>query len=195
MHDAAESYSGFCTLTAYHERTFECLVTWLIEIAARVERDPRIGAYRRVRLVYDVGHDGGRVTLEGRATGDPDDREIAGIATPLRIAVTLIHPLCTTTEIVIGARYGDGLRIDLAPAPSPRPGRVRSQPTTQEGDADPLWEDVLAILTAQTVRDQTDVSRLRRACALLFHTDAPERDRRFLDVHARANAYLDALAV
>ncbi len=194
MHHGLESFEGFCSLTAYDVRTHECMATWLVELSSRLDHDSRYGRYRRVRLEYPIGHDGGTVYIVGRATADDGDPDVLGRVAPLKIAVTIVHPRCATQDIVIGGRYGDSLRVDIPSAPRTQPFDKTGPISTGSGETeDPVWDAVVEILRAQTVKDRHDVSRVRRACALLFQESALEEHPRFGHILARINAHLDLL--
>lgn len=190
-----QDYSGFCSLTVYDSKTGECLTSWLIELSPVIEKDTRNVLFRRVRLTYDIGTSGSRVILEGRATGSDDDPDIKGCRTPLQIVVTLIHPQCVTTELTLGAEYGDALRADIRSAHDASPAGLRSQTTSPPEGDDPIWNAFAAILAGQAERNPADISRLRRASALLFHEDGHGSGGRYREIHARANAFLDTLEI
>lgn len=141
----------------------------------------RDGRYRKLRA---LAHDGRE--YRGWVNSDAQNPMIVPRSGPLRI--TLFVDGKRVSFAYVG-QTPDVAQLTDAPHPVNTPP---ARPSTQ-ASAEELWCHVNAIIKSVAIADDSDVSRVRKAVGLLFHSEAAT-NKVALDVLARANALIDSLS-
>ena len=203
-----------CTLSLYDQTTGEALASYRVEIDETVRQmgsSPYRSAILRPENRFAPVSDFRAIVVPTEAETDID-----GLNAPVELRIEVVWPDYHTRSVSLHVSRGDTAKVELRPLseaaePTGSDGfddrvhsrfrdRYRSEPSpeTPRGPSPAatttLWSAFEIVLKAQSYASAGDITRVRRAAALLFHADgmAPDAAAAFRDAHAQANAYLDA---
>lgn len=136
--------------------------------------------YRKIRA---IAHDGRE--YPGWVSSTPENTRIVPRVAPLRFGI-----------FVMNAKVAfDFVSSNVVPdlkEPARSTARVEA-PLADSRASEELWAHVSAVIKALPVSDPADISRVRKAVGLMFHSDATT-NKVAHDVLARANALIDSLS-
>lgn len=141
------------------------------------------GRYRKVRA---IAHDGRE--FRGWVKGEGQNPMIVPRCGPLRITLFVSGRRVVFDYNAPGQVPDAQLAADKGNADRPA-----TQPEASRIAADELWSHVKAVIAAVPIKDDADLSRIRKAVGLLFHSEAAT-NKVALEVLARANAAIDSLS-
>jgi hypothetical protein len=136
--------------------------------------------YRKIRA---IAHDDRE--YPGWVSSTPENTHIVPRVAPLRIGL-----------FVMNARVAfDYLSSNVVPdlKQSARHSARAETPPVDSRASEELWGHVSAVIKALPVSDPADISRVRKAVGLMFHSHATT-NKVAHDVLARANALIDSLS-
>ena len=203
-----------CTLSLYDQTTGEALASYRVEIGEIVSQMG--GSLYRTAILRPENRYA--PVSDFRAIVVPTEAETAidGLNAPVELRIEVVWSDYHTRSVSLRVSRGDTAKVQLRPLSEPAEpadaagfddrvhsrfrDRFQSEPSPETPRGPPpvaattLWSAFEVVLKAQTYASAGDVTRVRRAAALLFHADglAPDAAAAFRDAHAQANAYLDA---
>lgn len=136
--------------------------------------------YRKVRA---IAHDGREYA--GWVSSTAQNPMIVPRIAPLRIGLFVVNEK-------ISFEYASSNDVPDLKAPAPSAARVEAKPADNR-TSDELWGHIAAVIKAFPITDPADVSRVRKAVGLMFHSHATT-NKIAHDVLARANALIDSLS-
>lgn len=135
---------------------------------------------RRYRKVKAIAHDGRE--FHGWISSSDQNPMIVPRAAPLRVALFVSNER-VTFEYVSATAVPD--------IKAPRQFVQAGSTSTAERPFDELWIHISAIIRSLPIGDDAAASRMRKAVALMFHSDA-STNKVANEVLARANALIDS---
>ncbi len=199
--------SSLCTVTLYDGHTGEALASYRVLLGTYARHGDQPYRMTAVRPESRFAPDH---RFPAIVVPIANDRAIDGVRVPVELRIEVAWPNYERRLVALEVSEGDSKRIELRLANDADPGQGQEAfeawsrrglgdgeeqltvEPTRHGAA--LWTAFQTVLTARPYATRNEISRVRRASALLFQAEGLPADvaEAFRDAHARTNAFLDA---